>query len=352
MKVAIIGAGNIANVHAKAIKTLDHEIVVVAGKDNSAQAFAKRWGISNIANSISEVLQCDFDIAHICTPPALHYAQIKTLLLEGKHVVSEKPFTLQTDQAEELVQLSEKISVINAVCFNNRYYRAIQEAKNVLTKDTVKLAFGFYLQSFHVLPTSYSWRYDENLAGKMRAVTEIASHWLDLLFYLTGLKVTHVSALFHKDYPIRGMENDMMTDNLNAEKTLQVDSEDSAIIQCRLSNNAIASLVVSETMHGKNNELNIHISGKENAVSWNAENPYRLDFANKEGSHAKTFAFSSAFNETFTDFIGDVYAKIQDKAHSAVFADFKQASYIVAVCNAIYQSANSNGTFFEVKYDY
>lgn len=69
MKVAIIGAGNIANVHAKALRGLGQEIVAAVSKDDSAKSFAQHWGITHAASSIQEVLEYDFDVAHICTPP-------------------------------------------------------------------------------------------------------------------------------------------------------------------------------------------------------------------------------------------------------------------------------------------
>lgn len=348
MKVAIIGAGNIANVHAKALRGLGQEIVAAVSKDDSAKSFAQHWGITHAASSIQEVLEYDFDVAHICTPPALHYEQIKALLLAGKHVVSEKPFTLDGAQAKELCTLAEQRALFNAVCFNNRYYAAIQQAKSLLSGDVLHLAWGSYLQAFHRLPCAYSWRYDEALAGKMRAVTEIASHWIDLLSFLTGQDVVQVSALFQCETPLRGLENGVMIDNDNAEKTVQVLSEDSAVVHLRLSGGTLASLVVSETMYGKTNELCIQISGKQRSVAWNSENPYRLDYADAQGSHSSTHAFSGAFNETFADFIRDVYDAMQGANAAPVYADFSQAAKNVAVCEAIYQSAKQSGKYIEV----
>lgn len=350
MKVAIIGAGNIAEVHAKAIRSLGHEIEVVVGKGESAKTFASRFGIATYASSLEDAMAVDFQIAHICTPPALHYEQIKKLLLAAKHVISEKPFTLDIAQAKELAKLAEGQNLVNAVCFNNRFYAATKRAKALLMGEQMNLAFGSYLQSFHLLPTQYSWRYEETLAGKMRAVTEIASHWLDLLYYLTQRKISHVSALFQAQHPKRYLHEGLMYAEYPSGKVMEVPSEDSALIQARLSKGGLASLVVSETIHGKQNALSIHVSTGNKQIHWNAENPYILNIADKNGQAQECFAFGGGFAESFSALIEEVYVSINQKDCDKTFADFAQAGYNVAVCEAIYKSAMQDGKFVEVQF--
>ena len=95
MKVAIVGCGNIAATHAKALIQQNQEIVLVIGRDQSkAKAFAEIWNIPSHSNQFTDALASSVDCIHICTPPAMHYEMAKAALLAGKHVICEKPLCL------------------------------------------------------------------------------------------------------------------------------------------------------------------------------------------------------------------------------------------------------------------
>ncbi len=347
MKVAIIGTGNIANMHAKAIRSLGHELVL-AVNPNGAPNFAAQWDLPAICSTVNEALQYKFDVAHVCSPPALHYKQIKALLLAKKHVVCEKPFCLEDAQAQELLKLSKQMQCICAVCFNNRYYPAVQSVKEALQDAKIFSMQSTYLQKFHIMPCLYSWRYQEHLAGKMRAVTEIASHAIDLLCFVGNTKVKSVSALFQKCSEQRILKDRQLLTANEEGQSVHICSEDAATIQLRMQNNSIVSLFVSEVSFGKDNELKFHIDSNTCSVAWNSENPYELYFADAQGAHSKRFAFSHGFAETFSLLIEDVYNTIQNKASNSIFAGFTEAKHNVNVCNAIYQSATQNGKVIEL----
>lgn len=54
------------------------------------------------------------------------------------------------------------------------------------------------------------WRYQDALAGPMRATTEIGSHWIDLVRFLTGEEIVSVSATYGKFTPDRYIKDGMM----------------------------------------------------------------------------------------------------------------------------------------------
>lgn len=135
MKVAIVGCGNIAATHAKALIQQKQEIVLAVGRDQSkAKAFAETWNIPSHSNQFTDALASGVDCIHICTPPAMHYDMAKAALLAGKHVVCEKPLCLNSEQARELYQLAQEKGLLAAVNFNVRYHEACQRGRKIVLR--------------------------------------------------------------------------------------------------------------------------------------------------------------------------------------------------------------------------
>lgn len=344
MNVIIIGTGNIAKIHARAIYTLGHKIIAVVNKNlDSAKSFANEFNIPHVYSNIDSILDKNADIVHICTPPALHYDAIKLCLLSGKNVVSEKPLTLNENQAIELSNIATEKKLINAVCFNNRFYEANFIAKKHIENQKINFIHASYLQSFHCLPSEYSWRFSENVAGNMRAVTEIGSHVIDLIMYITGKDIIRLNSLFVKSNIRRTIKNGLMYPSHNGE--LVVNSEDAATINLILNDGTIANIVLSEVSHGKINELKYHIDCENKSISWNCENASVLD--ESDGVNYNINKSENQFEQSFVDMISNIYSSVEG-GEVPRYANFAQAANVVKVCNAIYKSANSDGEFISL----
>lgn len=281
MRTAIVGCGFIGNIHAQAIKELGHTLaLVIDSSEDKAQAFYRCWNAERFGASFPMALEEDIQCLHICTPPMLHYSMVRDALNAGKHVVCEKPLCLNSEEARELVDIAREKNLVNAVNFNVRFYEACQQARNFIsTPDFGKICLihGSYLQEFHALPDEYSWRYKPEFAGRMRATTEIGSHWIDLVRFWTGLEIAEVSANYGKFTPDRFLENGIMfLEPKENSKDLLVETEDAAVISIRFSNGAIGNLLLSEVSHGRNNRLSIEVTGTKQSIWWNSEDPYQL----------------------------------------------------------------------------
>lgn len=357
MRVAIIGTGFIAEVHGEELLNHGQEIVRVIGRDLSkTEDFASKWKAQSFSTNYRDALLPDIDVVHICTPPTLHYQMVKDALNAGKHVICEKPMCLSTDEARELMLLAEDRGLVNGVNFNVRFHEACLRIKEIIASSEfgkTNLIHGSYLQEFHALPADYTWRYIEELAGPMRATTEIGSHWIDLARYLTGLEIVEVSANYGRFAPRRYIKDGVMyeTEQSNS-KGISINSDDAAVVSLRFSNGAIGSLLLSEVSHGRNNRISIEISGDKQSVWWNSENPYSLSRAGKfTGVNVEINAFGGGFPNTFKGFFKEVYKDIEAGSVSnlPVYPTFKDGYINSAVCNAIYESANNNSKWIEVK---
>jgi predicted dehydrogenase len=354
MKIAIIGNGGIAHTHVKELKSLGHEVSVVIGRDKErTRDFAMKYGIETYSDDISAALISEIDCIHICTPPALHYEMVKRVLNEGKHVICEKPLCINAAQAKELADLAREKQVVAAIDFNVRYYGACKQIKEMLKQQKLGklcLIHGSYLQEFHALPEANSWRYQEQMSGKMRAVTEIGSHYIDLVRFVTGLDVMEVSADFGSFIPKRYVKDGIMyEENSEGAKEVLVASEDVAILSFRLSNGALGNVVLSEVSHGRSNYLNIELTGTKQSVWWNSEDCNRLNTSKKSrGICSNINAFGGGFDDTIGRLFADVYASIQSGGVEHNYPDFTDGYVNLAICEATYESNQKNGIWTKV----
>ena len=358
MRAAIIGCGFIGNVHAQAIRELGHTIAVVIDTSvQKAKDFARHWNAENFGDFYSMALAEDIQCIHICTPPMLHYTQVRDALNAGKHVICEKPFCLNSDEGKELVRSAQERNLVNAVNFNVRFHEACQQARNFISSPDfgiICLVHGAYLQEFHALPDEYSWRYKPEFAGSMRATTEIGSHWIDLVRFWTGLEIAEVSADYGKFTPDRFVKNGTMySEQKENSKKLNVATEDAAVISIRFSNGAIGNLLLSEVSHGRNNRLTIEVSGTKQSIWWNSEDPYQLCTSQKyAGVRVQTNAFGGGFPDTFKAFFKEVYQDIElaRPSQNPTYPTFQDGYVNSLDCSAIHESANHNSTWVKVRY--
>lgn len=357
MKIAIIGSGNIANTHAQELAGMGRKISLIVGVDlQQTKAFQEKWNIEESSEDFQRALADDITTVHVCTPPTFHYQMVKDLILAGKNVICEKPLCLKATQAKELYNLSREKGVVTAVNFNVRYHRACGKFRQKVQSDDFGrfcLVHGIYEQEFHVLPADYMWRYQPDVGGPMRATTEIGSHWIDLVRFLSGHEITSVSATYGKFTPDRYVKDGVMYEEPQdgAEK-IHVDSDDAVIAALRFDNGAIGNLFLSEVTQGRSNYVSMEITGTKQTISWNSEDPYKLRTATKfGGTLCETDAFAGGFPSTFSSFFREVYKDMDAGSPSAppTYPTLRDGYINAAVCEAIYESANHNSKWMEVK---
>ena len=349
-KAAIIGSGNAAELQAQAIKTLGAELAaVVTSKEETAKAFAEKWDIPKWGTDPGLALEDEIDTVHICTPPTSHGEFVRLALESGKDLLCEKPLCFSSDEAHELADLADRSGRVCAVDYNVRYQMAVRRAKELIRGGAFGrplVIHGCYLQQFHVLPAEYHWRYDPALAGNMRAVTEIGTHWLDVVQYITGEKIRAVSADFADFFPDRILHDGIMEKAAEGRKEngdlIHVESEDAACIMLRFENGAIGNLTLSEISHGRDNRLAFEITCENGSLWWNEDDYDVLYTAVKgEGIKSEHFTCEGGFLGTFVSLMRQFFEK-ED------YPDLREAAQVVDVCNAVYRSAKNDSRWMEV----
>lgn len=135
-RVALIGAGNIAEAHAPVLLELeDIELIAVVDEDlQKAQAFAARWRIPRaLADSATLVMNKEIDAAHVVVPPPAHRAVAEPLLRAGVHVLVEKPMATSADECDALISAARAGGAALAVNHNYTHHPAHRALKTMLS---------------------------------------------------------------------------------------------------------------------------------------------------------------------------------------------------------------------------
>lgn len=128
----ILATGNISNSMAQALTDVpDANPVAVASRtDESAAAFAAKWQIPRHYGSYEALAaDPDVDVVYIGTPHNLHYDNMLMCLNNGKHVLCEKPLTLNAREAQECIELARAKGLFLMEAVWMRYFPAIQQVR-------------------------------------------------------------------------------------------------------------------------------------------------------------------------------------------------------------------------------
>jgi predicted dehydrogenase len=224
------------------------------------------------------------DAVHIASPNNVHFEQTMTALEAGKHVVCEKPLAVNSDQSAQLVSAAADAGVVNAVCFNLRFYAGVLESKAMVADGglgDVNYVTGKYFQDWLLKDTDWNWRLVPNEAGELRSVGDIGSHWLDLARFMTGQDVVAVMADLHTFVPVRRRPAgpvETFAPSTEGEDLVEesMTSDDAASIMLRFSDGAKGLVAISQVSAGRKNAVSFEIDGSVSSASWFSENPDML----------------------------------------------------------------------------
>ena len=130
MRVALIGAGQIARQHLSCLKTLPG-VQIVAVCDLSpavAESIAERYGVPAWFTDHAVMLRdVTPDVVHVTTPPTSHFRLAMDALQSGAHVLVEKPATATLDELEQLVRYAGERRLVLTEDYNYVFNHATRE---------------------------------------------------------------------------------------------------------------------------------------------------------------------------------------------------------------------------------
>lgn len=139
-RIAFIGAGNIAQTHAAAVRSISGLTLsaVVDPVTPRASAFAKRWGIERVYETVDCLLRHgETDAAHVLVPPPAHEFVAGPLLAAGIDVLLEKPMAQSSTECEALQRAAQEGRAKLRVNHNFVHHPAHREAKRMLAANRI-----------------------------------------------------------------------------------------------------------------------------------------------------------------------------------------------------------------------
>ncbi len=371
VKAGIIGTGFIGPAHVEAARRLGfvEMIALCEAGDELAKSKAAKLSIPRAYGSVKDFLKDkEIQVVHNCTPNHLHFDISKQIMAAGKHVISEKPLAMTTQESKELVTLAKKAGIVNAIDFNYRYYPLVQEAKDMVASGKVGDIFhanGSYTQDWLYLATDWNWRLVPEFSGKSRAVADVGSHWCDCIQFISGRTITKVYAdlrTIHKQRMKPKKEVETYSGKMlqpSDYEAVPINTEDYANVLFEFDNGAGGSFSVSQCFAGRKNRLFYELSGSKCSLVWDQERPNEMWIGYREkpnellmkdpsllSPRARAYAHypgghPEAYPDGLKNFLLRVYSYIAGQSKEIDFSTFQDGHNELAICDAVLASANS-----------
>lgn len=378
LRAGIIGTGFIGPVHIEALKRLGVQVTAVCGSTASATECAERWGIPEVYGDYdidALVKSPNVDVVHITSPNKAHVTQSLKALKAGKHVVCEKPLGMNSRETARVVTAVGKpdapVFAVNYMC---RFFPAILQMRAMVARgDLGKIIHvqGHFFQDWLLHETDYNWRLLASEGGKLRAVGDIGTHWIDAVSFILGSRVERVFAhlqTFHKTrFRPPGALKTFATPDPASRIPYRVDTEDfgSVLLRFGKSDHGFAEQVhanasISQVAAGWKCSLSLGIYGTRGSARWDFQQPNEIHIGRRDGPNEVLQRGTPGFLEDvagFTDTPGGhpegfpdshkmqyraVYEHIASGRKSPVlFATAADGHHEVRLCEAVLRSSRS-----------
>lgn len=206
------------------------------------------------------------DFVVIATPNNMHLPVAQAALEAGFPVMSDKPATMSYAEALTLEKVVAKSGLPYGLTHTYAGYALVREARNICSTSQLgkirKVAID-YLQGWLSQPIETTgqkqaaWRSDPAFNGPGGCIGDIGVHAFHLVEYVTGLKVTALSAILRSVVPGRRLDDDC-----------------TAFL--RLDNGASGTLNASQIATGERNAVRLRVYGENGSVDWQQEDPNYL----------------------------------------------------------------------------
>jgi predicted dehydrogenase len=369
LRAAVLGTGFIGPVHVEALRRLGIPVLAICDVGGLARKAADRLAIPVAYDDYQVLLSNpEVDVVHITTPNKLHCEMALAALKAGKHVVCEKPLAMNTRETARIVKAARASGNVFAVNYNVRFYPAVLQLRHLVANGDLGEVIhvnGSYFQDWLFKDTDYNWRLLPGEGGKLRAVADIGTHWMDTASFVLGSKITAVLAdlgTFHttRKRPLGEVQTFAKADATVRYADYKVETDDFASLLLRFAQGTRANLAVSQVAAGRKNCIRIELYGSKMSAAWCSEDPEVLHLGHRDGANTTAIRATPAFGpgaagytdyppghvegfpDTFKMSFRSIYSAIAAGVPAPVLhATVEDGHQEVAVCEAILRSHQS-----------
>ena len=174
--------------HGPSLKVLADQYEVVGVFERTKKESERLFPQATIYRSFAELLaNPEIELVIVNTPDHLHYGMTKEALLAGKHVVTEKPFTLSVEEADELIELAKKQNRVLSVYQNRRYDGNFKTIKKIIDQGLLGrlVEMEIHYDRYRKEIREGSWK--EEGDDRVGVMFNLGSHLIDQVVQLVGI---------------------------------------------------------------------------------------------------------------------------------------------------------------------
>lgn len=188
-KIALIGAGPMAQAYGHALRELAGDCVVIGRGETSAELFEKTVGLPVLIGGLEANIAQLSTVSHaIVALPVPALAQQTLALMEAgvRNILVEKPAGLNSEEIDRVAAMARKTESRVYVAYNRRFYVSVQTAKRMIEADGGATSFRFEISEWaDRIGTSAQ-------PDNVKAAWFLANstHVVDMAFFLGGFPKT------------------------------------------------------------------------------------------------------------------------------------------------------------------
>jgi predicted dehydrogenase len=277
IRMGMVGGGEGAFIGAvhRIAAAIDGEIELVCGAFSSDPERAKRSGaalhlppsrvysdyLAMIAGEAALPADERMHFVAIVTPNNMHFAPAEAALKAGFHVLSDKPATLNLEEAKALQAVVEETRLLYGLTHTYTGYPLVKEARERIAAGelgSIRKVVVEYPQGWLSEPQGDEvWRLDPTKAGCSSCMGDIGVHAANLAEYVTGMEISELCA------------------DLTTFVQGRVLDDDGSVL-LRFDNGAKGVLMASQISVGEENALKIRVYGEKGGLEWSQQEPNTL----------------------------------------------------------------------------
>lgn len=187
LRFGIVGAGAVAQSYLQAFEQCE-EATLVAVADcriDVAQRIAERMHCRSYDHVERMVQDCALDAAIICTPPVSHPEVCLHLVGNRIHVLCEKPFSIDTQRAQSMLEAAQLAGVKLTMASKFRYVEDIIRAKSIVASGVLGDLILFENVFANRVDMAARWNSRPEISGG-GVLIDNGTHSVDLMRYFLG----------------------------------------------------------------------------------------------------------------------------------------------------------------------
>lgn len=368
LRMGMVGGGSgafIGEIHRLAAR-LDGQIDLVCGAfsrdPDNCRKTGQELGLdpARCYNSYADMMDAEaglpaetrMNFVVIVTPNHVHFPVAKAALEAGFHVLSDKPATLNLQEARELADIVLKSGRAYGLTHTYLGYPLVTVAREIIVSGgigKVRKVFAEYIQGWlagEVDNKQADWRTDPARSGASGCMGDIGTHAHNLVEYVTDRKMTHVAADLTVFVEGRRLDDDGST-------------------LFRMEDGIKGTLSASQVCVGRENSLSIRVYGETGGLEWHQEEPNTLirTYADRPAeiiragqgylpeSAQSQFRTPPGHPEGYIEAFANIYLEFADalRTEGGVKAGMNAALRGMAFVEALVESSENNSVWTEIR---